>query len=229
MKVNGLRILKELCNLVDSSWIPHRNDLLRDFSRFSQDMIGSSYHHRGKIIRLSDINVDVGLSSEMKEAYYGYMQAKFFTIGFLKISGKLVKLGFYKSLEDFEKEVSEHQPAPRLSLEAFEDLLRDLESYLSGRRVSFNHPFQLQGTSFQKKILKTVRKIPYGATRSYKWVAELVGRPRAYRAVANTLARNPLALIIPCHRVVRNDGRIAGSGFGRKVREYLLRLEGAIK
>ena len=165
----------------------------------------------------------------MEEAYYGYLQAEFFTIGFLKISGKLVRMGFYRSLKDFEREVSEHRPTPRLNLEAFEDLLRDLKRYLSGRRVSFDYPFQLRGTSFQKKVLKTVRRIPYGATRSYKRVAELVGRPRAYRAVANTLARNPLALVIPCHRVIREDGRIAGSGFGRKVREYLLRLEGAIE
>lgn len=165
----------------------------------------------------------------MGKAYYGYFQAEFFTIGFLMASGKLVRMGFYRSLKDFEWEILSYQPTPRFNLEAFGDLLRDLERYFSGRRVSFDHPFKLQGTSFQKNVLKAVRRIPYGRTRSYKRIAEIVGRPRAYRAVANTLTRNPLVLIIPCHRVIREDGEIAGSGFGRKVREYLLRLEGAIE
>ncbi|HDD66442.1 MAG TPA: MGMT family protein, partial [Nitrososphaeria archaeon] len=62
----------------------------------------------------------------------------------------------------------------------------------------------------------------------YRWIAGRVGRPRAWRAAANALRNNPLVLVIPCHRVIRSDGRVAGSGFGRRIREYLLRLEGAI-
>lgn len=162
------------------------------------------------------------------EAYYGYLEAGFFTIGFMRIGDELVRVGFYESPRHLEEEVSSYSPRPKLDLEKFQDLIQDLKKYLSGRRVSFNYPFRLERPEFERKVLLKVREIPYGETRSYSWVAAEIGRPRAWRAVANALARNPIAIIIPCHRVVRNDGRVAGSGFSRKIREHLLRLEGAL-
>lgn len=164
----------------------------------------------------------------MAEAYYGYLRAGFFLIGFVKVSGELVRVGFYRDLGELEKELSPYRPTPKLNLDVFHDLIQDLEAYLSGSRVSFHHPFRLERPEFERQVLLKVREIPYGETRSYSWVAEQVGRPRAWRAAANALARNPLAIIIPCHRVVRKDGRVAGRGFGRRVREYLLKLEGAL-
>lgn len=94
----------------------------------------------------------------------------------------------------------------------WENLIKDIKEYFTGKKVDFSD-WQLdlnEYTNFQKKVLQTVRKIPYGETRSYKWVAQTVGYPRAYRAVGNTMKNNPLPLIIPCHRVIKSDGTLGG-------------------
>jgi methylated-DNA-[protein]-cysteine S-methyltransferase len=165
---------------------------------------------------------------EMTGAYYGYLETGFFIIGFVKIGDELVRVGFYKSLRQLEDEIGAYHPRPRFDLGEFQGLIRDLRAYLSGEHVVFDYPFRIERPEFERRVLLKVREIPYGETRSYSWVAGEVGRPRAWRAVANALARNPIAIIIPCHRVLRKDGKIAGSGFSRKVREHLLRLEGAL-
>jgi O-6-methylguanine DNA methyltransferase len=165
---------------------------------------------------------------EMTKAYYGYLEAGFFIIGFVKVGDELVRVGFYRSLKHLENEIGAYHHRPRLDLGEFRELIQDLRAYLSGEHVVFDYPFRLERPEFERRVLLKVREIPYGETRSYSWVAGEVGRPGAWRAVANALARNPIAIIIPCHRVLRKDGRIAGGGFGKKVREYLLRLEGAL-
>ncbi len=94
----------------------------------------------------------------------------------------------------------------------WEDLIEDVKEYFTGKKVDFSD-WQLSldnYTNFQKKVLQTVRKISYGETRSYKWVAQTVGYPQAYRAVGNTMKNNPLPLIIPCHRVIKSDGTLGG-------------------
>jgi len=164
----------------------------------------------------------------MSSAYYGYFRAGFFLVGFVEVGGRLVRMGFYRNLGELEREVAGLDPRPSYAPDEFENLIRDLERYFSGEPVSFDYPYQVSGTGFQRRVWEEVRKIPYGEVRSYRWIAGRVGRPRAWRAAANALKNNPLVLVIPCHRVVRSDGRVAGSGFGRRVREYLLRLEGAI-
>ncbi|MBN3040414.1 MAG: MGMT family protein [Candidatus Omnitrophica bacterium] len=84
-------------------------------------------------------------------------------------------------------------------------------------------------TNFERKVLKVVCKIPLGQVRSYKWVAEKSGRPKAYRAVANVLAKNPFPLLIPCHRVVRSDSDYGGYSLGRELKRRLINLEKKIK
>ena len=82
-------------------------------------------------------------------------------------------------------------------------------------------------TSFQRKVYEVVRKIPKGKVLSYKRVAELIGCPKAYRAVGNALNKNPDLQNIPCHRVIRSDGMAGGYGFGTKKKLFLLRKENA--
>ncbi len=96
--------------------------------------------------------------------------------------------------------------------EIFRDLADKIKEYFRGKKVDFSDcPLNLEAyTNFQKKILQTVKKIPYGETRSYKEVAEAAGYPRAYRAVGNIMRNNPLPLIIPCHRVIKSDGSLGG-------------------
>jgi len=84
-------------------------------------------------------------------------------------------------------------------------------------------------TDFEKKILEVVSRIPLGRLRSYKWVARRAGKPRAYRAVANALAKNPYPLFIPCHRVIKSSKELGGYSLGRGLKEKLINLEKKIR
>ena len=94
----------------------------------------------------------------------------------------------------------------------WENLIQKVKEYYAGKKVDFaDYQLNLDSyTNFQKDILQTVRKIPYGEIRSYKEAAETAGYPQAYRAVGNTMRNNPLPLIIPCHRVIKSDGGLGG-------------------
>lgn len=80
-------------------------------------------------------------------------------------------------------------------------------------------------TNFQYKVYKTVSKIPLGQTRSYKWVAQQIGRPFAYRAVAQALKYNPYTVVVPCHRVINSNGALGGYSKGRALKRKLLKIE----
>jgi methylated-DNA-[protein]-cysteine S-methyltransferase len=84
-------------------------------------------------------------------------------------------------------------------------------------------------TDFEKKVLRVVSKIPLGEVRSYKWVAKEAGYPRAYRAVANTLKKNPFTLFIPCHRVIKSSQELGGYSLGKDLKGHLIKLEKKIK
>jgi methylated-DNA-[protein]-cysteine S-methyltransferase len=103
---------------------------------------------------------------------------------------------------------------------------RKLNAYFSRRLRSFAVPCDLRGLPpFTRAVLKTTAKIPYGEVRSYGWVAERLGRPGAARAVGNALARNPIPIIIPCHRVIRSDRSLGGYALGLNWKRALLGLE----
>ncbi len=103
---------------------------------------------------------------------------------------------------------------------------KELMEYFSGKLKKFGQKFKfLKGTEFQKKVWLTLLKIPYGEVRSYKWMAEEIGSPRAARAVGNALNKNPLPVILPCHRIIAADGSIGGFGCGVGVKEKLLSIE----
>ena len=105
---------------------------------------------------------------------------------------------------------------------------RQLKAYLAGRLRDFDLPLAPQGTPFQQKVWAALTAIPYGETRSYKQVAEAVGCPKGCRAVGMANNRNPIAIVIPCHRVIGADGALVGYGGGLAVKEVLLRLEGRL-
>ncbi len=108
----------------------------------------------------------------------------------------------------------------------FADLVERLKDYFSGRKVSFPDGLDLSGaTAFQREVWQITRLIPYGETRSYLWVAKQIKKPGAVRAVGQALGRNPLAIIIPCHRVVASDGKLGGFGGGVEMKRHLLCLE----
>ncbi|HEY6272689.1 MAG TPA: methylated-DNA--[protein]-cysteine S-methyltransferase [Terriglobales bacterium] len=101
-----------------------------------------------------------------------------------------------------------------------------LSEYFHGSLRDFSCPLDLQGTAFQRACWQALRKIPYGSTRTYGELAHNVGRPTAFRAVGQANHRNPVAIIVPCHRVVGSDGKLTGYGGGLEIKEKLLRLEG---
>lgn len=110
----------------------------------------------------------------------------------------------------------------------FKNLIRQFSLYFDGRLESFDHPLDLcLGTPFQQKVWKKLLTIPYGKTRSYKWLAQAVKNPQASRAVGNANGKNPLSIIIPCHRVVRLNGDMGGYTGGVSNKRFLLKLEQA--
>lgn len=105
------------------------------------------------------------------------------------------------------------------------EALRQLEEYFGGGRKKFNLPLAPKGTAFQMKVWQALTEIPYGETRTYGEIAALTGNSKASRAVGLANNRNPLAIFIPCHRVVGSDGKLVGFGGGLDVKAYLLGLE----
>ncbi len=98
-------------------------------------------------------------------------------------------------------------------------------AYLDGRLKRFDLPILLDGTAFQTSVWKTLCLIPYGAVSTYADIAERIGKPNAYRAVGNAVHRNPLPIIVPCHRIIRSDGDPGGYAWGTERKIFLLGME----
>jgi methylated-DNA-[protein]-cysteine S-methyltransferase len=104
--------------------------------------------------------------------------------------------------------------------------VRQLDGYLRGERRAFDLPLGLHGTDFQLCVWRQVLAVPYGQAATYQEVADGIGNPRAVRAVGAANGRNPLPLLVPCHRIIGHDGRLVGYGGGLWRKEWLLRHEG---
>lgn len=115
--------------------------------------------------------------------------------------------------------------APAGRTELTDRAFSELEEYLAGKRRDFSVPLSPRGTAFQRRVWDALRAIPYGETRSYKQIAESVGSPAACRAVGLANNRNPIAVLIPCHRVIGSDGSLVGYGGGLELKRRLLGLE----
>ena len=112
------------------------------------------------------------------------------------------------------------------SPDLFDGLIERFKAYFSGKKTVFTDRLDLSAaTPFQRKVWEHTKLIPYGETRSYAWVAEQIDKPRAARAVGQALGKNPLPIIIPCHRVLTSDGRLGGFTGGVEAKQRLLNLE----
>jgi methylated-DNA-[protein]-cysteine S-methyltransferase len=123
----------------------------------------------------------------------------------------------------FEKE--EKADFPVIETPLIKEAHKQIEEYLKGKRKSFDLPIAPSGTEFQQKVWKALKSIPYGKTKSYKDIAIAVGNEKACRAVGMANNRNPISIIIPCHRVIGKNGKLVGYGGGIDIKEYLLKLE----
>lgn len=136
-------------------------------------------------------------------------------IGYLTLTeedGVLIRLSF--------GECGKHEET-----EFLRGCILQVEEYLEGHRREFDIPVELRGTPFCKEVWEQLRKIPYGRTASYAEVAGAVGREKAFRAVGMACGKNPVAIIIPCHRVVGKNGSLTGFAGGLKIKERLLETE----
>ncbi len=138
----------------------------------------------------------------------------------LAVDGKLA--GLYMSEQRYP-------PAPGLFGEpdpgSFADAAGQLAGYFDGTRTSFDLPLAPNGTAFQVRVWTALQSVPFGATISYGQLADRIGRPSAARAVGMANGRNPISIIVPCHRVVGSDGSLTGYGGGLERKRYLLALE----
>ena len=106
--------------------------------------------------------------------------------------------------------------------------VQELQEYFDGQRSEFSFPLDLRGTDFQVACWRALLKIPYGETRTYADIARAVGSPQGFRAVGMANNRNPIAIVVPCHRVIASDGTLCGYGGGLDLKRKLLELEGAL-
>lgn len=140
-----------------------------------------------------------------------------FPFGLLKIGyerDSLVLLKKIDKISDYGKKTE------------FTDLVyNEVMEYLDGKRKTFDIKYEINGTEFQKKVWKELTKIPYGETRTYKEIAVAVGNPKASRAVGMANNKNPISIVIPCHRVIGSDGKLTGYAGGLDMKKALLDLE----
>lgn len=141
----------------------------------------------------------------------------------------LTRVSWGRRAERFVREMEERFPGRVVIRDpyALTDAERQLQEYFAGTRSRFELPVDLGGLSpFDRRVLETARTIPYGEVISYRELARRIARPQAARAVGNALGRNPVAIVVPCHRVVRSDGSLGGYGGGIAYKKKLLAIEG---
>lgn len=102
---------------------------------------------------------------------------------------------------------------------------KQLQEYFNGVRKDFSLQYELTGTDFQKQVWNALQTIPYGETRSYLEIAQQIGRPKSVRAVGQAVGSNPLAIVLPCHRVIGSSGKLVGYAYGLSLKERLLEFE----
>jgi methylated-DNA-[protein]-cysteine S-methyltransferase len=150
-------------------------------------------------------------------------------VGLLGSGSGLLKVTLPQaSAEEAERLLGDRLRGAARSDGSFSDLVERLRSYFAGQRVAFDDELDLAAaTPFQGEVWRLARLIPYGQTRSYRWLAERLAKAGAGRAVGQALARNPLPIVVPCHRVVAQDGKLGGYSGGLDRKRFLLRLESA--
>ncbi len=126
---------------------------------------------------------------------------------------------------DFENEMPEPQLSWKKVSASKSDAVQQLKEYFQGRRQNFDLPLAPTGTAFQNQVWKALVKIPYGTTTSYGELAKQIGRPKASRAVGAANGKNPLAIVVPCHRVIGSNGKLTGYAGGLERKAALLQLE----
>ena len=131
--------------------------------------------------------------------------------------GKISRISVGHGTFPFEGEVRETK--------TIRECGRQLKEYFLGKRKDFDIPLYMEGTPFQMRVWEVLKKIPYGETRTYGQIAAEAGNPKAARAVGGANNKNPIGIIVPCHRVIGANGSLIGYAAGTDIKNYLLKLE----
>ncbi len=151
----------------------------------------------------------------MKEIFY--YKSKFFNLKIYLEDGSIVLIERIYD-ENIETEITTKS-------KEVQKVENEFNEYLGGKRKTFDIPINLVGTEFQKKVWNELLNIPYGETRSYKDIAKAIGNEKASRAIGNANNKNPVMIIVPCHRVIGSNNKLVGYGGGLDMKEKLLELE----
>jgi len=161
-----------------------------------------------------------------------YLDSPIGTLRLLSNGSQLVRIEFENHYGDVtghdNGDVSGNGTCAERSDPALAACARQLEEYFSRRRRQFDLPLAAAGTSFQRSVWQALAAIPYGELRSYRDIAQVIGNPSAVRAVGAANGRNPLPIVVPCHRVIGSNGSLTGFAGGLDIKTYLLELEGAL-
>jgi AraC family transcriptional regulator, regulatory protein of adaptative response / methylated-DNA-[protein]-cysteine methyltransferase len=138
----------------------------------------------------------------------------------------MVSIG--KSDKELERKIHDQFPSESVKRDdrAMRSMASDVKGRVEGKNLDVKVPLDLRGTPFQMDVWKEMLRIPAGSTRSYADVAKRIGRPKAFRAVANACGANPVAIVVPCHRVVASAGQLGGYGLGLDRKIAILAAEG---
>ncbi len=164
---------------------------------------------------------------EERRAYCGKIDAPFGPVLVARTKQGLVTISFRKSDDQFFDELERIDLLPDFAPTKLEREIRQLDRYFEGRLKRFRLPIDLRSvTPFQRKVLDVTAKIPFGRVLSYGEVARDIGQPTASRAVGNALGKNPVPIVIPCHRVIAAGGQLGGYTGGLRIKRALMRIEG---
>lgn len=144
----------------------------------------------------------------------GYYNSGKYLYEIIEENGYIVKIGVVDSICDGVS-----------SSLVIDECIKELDEYFNKKRTVFNVPIKQFGTEFQMKVFEVLKSIPYGHTLSYEDVAILIGKPKASRAVGNACNKNPIMIVVPCHRVIGKSGKLVGFAHGTDLKEELLELE----
>ncbi len=172
------------------------------------------------------------MSNTPQEVYWSHIEYNTWKLYLAATNEGLCCLTLPKeSFDALSKWVNLHIPDARLveNPEALDSYKKQVLEYLQGKRTAFTFPLDFRGTAFQVSVWQALTHIPYGETRSYSEIAEVVQRPTAIRAVGAANGANPIPIVVPCHRVIGKSGNLTGYGGGLDIKEELLRLEGRIR
>ena len=159
--------------------------------------------------------------------FYEWIDAPFGKVFLAKTERGLCRVSFRRQEADLVDDLEKRELLPEKGSGQLDPERRQFDEYFAGKRRHFELPVDVRwGTPFQRKVLEAANQIPFGRCECYTDVAERIGHPKAQRAVGNALGKNPVAIVIPCHRVVASGGRLGGYTGGLDIKKTLMNIEG---